>query len=168
MHVQDDLEEIYWAFYSRRHGKDEEGRIAHDEKPDEEEKDVRGSVQIIEYSLRKQGYHVLLDEEKPGLWVFCRSEAEMEGIGQLQDPDEFACKYTHLYLTSLLISLFRFGFWTRSLIGILFCSRRFQKRNTHIEFSISSWQQYWRDEQSEIPCECEDRPTAAGHWSGSF
>lgn len=91
--VQDDVEDIYWAFYSRRQGEDDNEKKVHDELPDKEERDARDFMQIIEYSFRERGYHVLLDKDKPGLWVFCLSEAEMEDIAQLQDLDGSECKF---------------------------------------------------------------------------
>jgi len=75
---------------------DEEGKELQNEQPDEEEKDMIDSVQVIEYTIRKHGYHVLSDEHNPGLWIFCLSRAEVEDIAQFKDLDRFACKSNQL------------------------------------------------------------------------
>lgn len=92
MGVQDDVRRIYWAFYSRRHGEDEKEKKVLGEQPKGENRDAGYPARAIEYSFRERGYHVLLDEDKPGLWVFCLSEEEMTGIAQLQDLNDFESK----------------------------------------------------------------------------
>lgn len=64
----------------------------HNEQPVVEGQHVERSLQVFEYSLRERGYHVLLDEVQPGLWVFCLSEAEKERLVSSQLVNGFECK----------------------------------------------------------------------------
>lgn len=84
------MEDIYWAFYSRRHNEEEERAY------DASSEDVTYPLQIAELGLRAQGNHVALSEEKSGIWVFCISEDEKESIRRVLNSDEFECKRLEL------------------------------------------------------------------------
>lgn len=48
----------------------------------EKEEDIAQFLQSSEHILRDDGYHVLLDKDKAGVWVFSLSQALDEGIAR--------------------------------------------------------------------------------------
>lgn len=74
-----DIKEVHWAFYTKRpkDGSDLENRLS-----SEEVEELAHRLQSVQYALREDGRHVLLDKEKAGVWVFSLSEALDESIAQ--------------------------------------------------------------------------------------
>ena len=69
---------------------------------EEEEKDDTFSKQTIERDLWDQGISTLLASEKPGLWVFCFSEAKKQVALEILQLNGLACKCPEMLLESLL------------------------------------------------------------------
>ena len=82
--VEGAFKEVHWAFYTKR-PKDESD--LQNRPSSEEVEDLAHVLQSVQYKLREDGRHVVLDKEKAGLWVFSLSEIPDESIAQNSGVD---------------------------------------------------------------------------------
>lgn len=85
------MKEIHWALYCSKPKKEEVKQEVLEGPQNGDERHGTFSLQDVESCLREQGSHVVLDDSRPGLWVFSLTEDEKRKSLQVLIPGDLEC-----------------------------------------------------------------------------